>query len=302
MLRLRRRSIVRGGMEAAAREGTVPAGDIELAYFRLGAGPPVVVVPGGPRLGHAHLRPGFDPLARDREIIYFDERGSGASPLGDAERVSTAGTLSDLEALLDGLAMPEATLLGHSFAAHMVALFAATRPDRVRALVLANPGPPLVAELREPFSKEMAARRLPEDVEEMQRIEASAGYESRDPKTLERHYRLRYGPFFRSRENALQADFGLTTITAENVLEAGSRLFRDFAEHDLPAKLGAISCPALVVHAELDPIPVESSRFIADAIPRGELVVIPDANHYVSIEDPAVFVAAVEPFLVEYAS
>lgn len=287
---------------SATREGTVPAGDTELAYVRLGAGPKVVVVPGGPRLGHAHLRPGLDLLARDREIIYVDERGSGASPLGDPERVSTAGTLLDLEALLDGLALPDATLVGHSFAAHMIALFAATWPDRVRALVLANPGPPLVPELREPFSKEMASRRLPEDVAEMQRIEASPEYESRDPTTLERHYRLRYGPFFRSREKALQADFGLTKITAENVLEAGGRLFRDFADYDLPQKLRAISCPALVVHAELDPIPVESSRFIADAIPDGKLVVIPDANHYVCVEDPDLFVATVEPFLAEHAS
>lgn len=183
---------------------------------------------------------------------YYDERGSGRSPLDDPERVTTAGSLSDLEALLDGLALERPMLAGHSLAAHMVALFTATRPGRVRALVLANPGPPLLAELREPFGKEMASRRPPEDVKER--------------------------------------------------IEAGGRLFRDFAAHDVAAKLTAISCPALVVHGELDPIPVESSRFIADALPRGELVVLPNANHYVSIEDPEVFAAAVEPFLAEHAS
>ena len=287
---------------ATTREGTVPAGDVELAYVRLGSGPPVVVMPGGPRLGHAHLRPGFDLLARGRELVYYDERGSGASPLGDPERVSTAGTLSDLEALLDGLALERVTLAGHSLAAHMVALFAAGRPNRVRALVLANPGPPLLPELREPFSREMASRRSPEDAEEMQRIEASPEYQARDPKALERHYRLRYSPFFRDPEAALGADFAITRITADNVVEAGGRLFRDFAEHDLPGKLSAISCPALVVHGELDPIPIESSRFIANAIPRGELVVIPDANHYASIEDPEEFARGVEPFLAEHAS
>lgn len=284
------------------RQGTVPAGDTELFYVRVGAGPSVVVMPGGPRFGHTHLRPGFDLLARGREIVYYDERGSGRSPLGDPERVTTAGSLSDLEALLDGLALERPTLAGHSLAAHMVALFAATRPGRVRALVLANPGPPLLAELREPFGREMASRRPPEDVKEMERIEASAEYRSRDPKTIEQHYRLRYAPFFRSREKALETDYAFTEITAKNVVEAGGRLFRDFAAHDVAAKLTAISCPALVVHGELDPIPGESSRFIADALPRGELVVLPNANHYVSIEDPEVFAAAVEPFLAEHAS
>jgi proline iminopeptidase len=175
-VQLRRRVIVVERMAAATtRQGTVPAGDIELAYVRVGAGPPVVVMPGGPRLGHAHLRPGFDLLARGREIIYYDERGSGASPVGDPERVSTAGTLSDLDSLFEGLALERAILAGHSFAAHMVELFAATRPSRVRALVLANPGPPLLPELRESFGKEMASRRPPEDVEEMQRRRARLG-------------------------------------------------------------------------------------------------------------------------------
>ena len=148
----------------------------------------------------------------------------------------------------------------------------------------------------------MASKRSPEDAEEMQRIEASPEYQARDPKALERYYRLRYSPFFRDPEAALGADFAITRITADNVVEAGGRLFRDFAEHDLPGKLSAISCPALVVHGELDPIPIESSRFIANAIPRGELVVIPDANHYASIEDPEEFARGVEPFLAEHAS
>jgi proline iminopeptidase len=207
---------------APAHQGTVRAADTELAYLRIGAGTPMVVMPGGPRLGFAHLRVGFDRLADACELVYYDERGSGASPLGDPSRVSTSGTLEDLDALLAGLGIDRAILAGHSISAHMVALYAATRPERALALVLANPGPPLVPELMEQFGKEMASRRSAEDVEEMKRIEGSAEYEAREPQTLERHYRLRYGPFFRDRENALQADFGLTQITAENVVEARS--------------------------------------------------------------------------------
>lgn len=287
---------------APAREGTVSAADTELAFLRIGAGTPMVVMPGGPRWGFAHLRVGFDRLANGRALVYYDERGSGASPLGDPNLVSTAGTLSDLDALLAGLGIDRAILAGHSTAAHMVALYAATRPERALALVLANPGPPLVPELMEQFGKEMASRRPPEDVEEMKRIEQSAEYEARDPQTLERHYRLRYGPFFRDSENALQADFGFTQITAENVVEAPERVFSDFRDHAPPKKLALISCPTLVVHSELDPIPVESSRFIADAIPDAELVVIPGENHFAFIENPEAFAAAIKPFLAEHAA
>mgnify|MGYP003289197765 CR=1 FL=1 len=287
---------------APAREGTVTAADTELAYLWIGAGTPLVVMPGGPRLGLAHLRIGFDGLANGCAVVYYDERGSGASPLGDPSLVSTSGTLSDLDALLDGLGIDRTTLASHSLASHMVALYAATRPDRVRALVLANPAPPLVPELMERFGREMASRRPPEDVEEMKRIEESAEYEARDPETLERHYRLRYGPFFRERENALEADFGFTQITAENVVEAAGRVMGDFGDHRLPEKLALISCPPLVVHGALDPVPVESSRFIADAIPDAELVVIPGENHFAFIENPDAFAAAIKPFLAEHAA
>ena len=259
-------------------------------------------MPGGPRFGHAHLRRGFDLLANGRQVIYYDERGSGASPVGDLGLVTTAGTLSDLDALLDGLEITRTTLAGHSLAAHMVALYAATRPERVRALVLVHPGPPLVPELMEQFGKEMASRRLPGDADEIRQIEESPQYAARDLTTLEHYYRLYYAPFFRERENALRAGYGFTEITAANVIGTAGRLFSDFGEHDLPGKLRSIACPTLVVHGELDPIPVESSRFITDAIPAASLVVISNANHFSFLEDSERFAAAVQPFLAEHTS
>jgi proline iminopeptidase len=289
-------------MGPATLQGTVSAAGTDLAFLRVGAGEPVVVMPGGPRFGHAHLRTGFDLLAEDHEVVYYDERGSGASPLGDEDLVTTAGTLSDLDALLDGLEITRATLAGHSLSAHMVALYAATRPERVRALVLVHPAPPLVPELMEQFGKEMASRRRPGDADEIRRIEESPQYAARDLTTLENYYRLYYAPFFRERENALRADYGFTQITAENVIGTGGRLFSDFGQHDLRGKLGAISCPTLVVHGELDPVPVESSRFIADAIPGASLVVISNASHFSFIEDSERFAATVKPFLAEHAS
>jgi pimeloyl-ACP methyl ester carboxylesterase len=129
------------------------------------------------------------------------------------------------------------------------------QPTRVRALVLVHPAPPLTPQLMEAFGKEMASRRLPEDAQEIHRIEESPDYAARDLKTLEHYYRLYYAPFFREHENALAADYGFTQLTAENVIGTGGRLFSDFGEHDLPGKLGAISSPTLVVHGELDPVP-----------------------------------------------
>lgn len=132
------------------------------------------------------MRPSLDLLANGRELIYFDERGSGSSPTGDPARISTAGTLSNLDAVLDGLALEQVALAGHSLAAHMVALYAATRSERVRAaLALLNPAPPFAPELREQFMKDMALRRTPEDADEIQRIETSSEYDAGDVGAVE---------------------------------------------------------------------------------------------------------------------
>ena len=283
------------------RTGTVPAAGTELAYLRIGEGAPLVVIPGGPRFGFAHVRPALDVLASGRELIYVDERGSGASPAGDPASISTAGTISDLDAVLDGLGLEAVALAGHSLAAHMVALYAATRPERVRALVLLNPAPPFAPEHREQFGKEMTSRRTPEDTDEMERIKASSEYEAGDVAAVERYYQVLYVPFFNDRQVALSTQYRLTENRSRN-RDTAQRLFADFGEHALPTKLGSITCPTLVVHGERDPVPVASSSAIADAIPQGELVVVPGASHYGFLEDPETVAAVIEPFLVAHAS
>ena len=285
----------------STRAGTVPVADTELAYVRIGEGPPLVVIPGGPRFGFAHVRPALDLLAGGRELIYVDERGSGSSPAGDMASISTAGTLSDLDAFLDGLELEQVALAGHSLAAHMVALYAATRSERVRALVLLNPAPPFASEHREQFGKEMSSRRTREDADELERIKTSSEYEAGDVAAVERYYQVLYVPFFNDRQAALSAQYRLTENRSKN-RDTAQRLFADFGEHELPMKLGSIACPTLVIHGESDPVPLASSAAIADAIPKAELVVIPGSNHYGFLESPQTVAAAVETFLVAYAS
>ncbi|MDF2751882.1 MAG: alpha/beta hydrolase fold-containing protein [Gaiellaceae bacterium] len=260
-----------------------------------------MVIPGGPRFGFAHLRPSLDALANGREVIYVDERGSGASPAGDVDRISTAGTLTDLDAVLDGLELERVALVGHSLAAHMVALYAATRPERVRALVLLNPAPPFAPEHREEFGKEMKSRRTPDETEEMERVESSPEFEAGDAAAVERYYQLLYIPFFNDRDVALGTQYRLTENRTRN-RDTAKRIFADFGEHALPTKLGSITCPTLVVHGERDPVPVASSSAIADAIPRGELSRVSGANHYGFLERPEIVLAVVEPFLAAHAS
>ena len=69
------------------------------------------------------------------------------------------------------------------------------------------------------------------------------------------------------------------------------------AELDPVGSLGRIQCPALVIHGELDPIPVAFSRLLADAIPGARFDLIPGVNHFAFVEDPGPFLDRVRDFL-----
>jgi pimeloyl-ACP methyl ester carboxylesterase len=110
-----------------------------------------------------------------------------------------------------------------------------------------------------------------------------------------------YVPFFNDRQVALSTQYRLTENRSKN-RDTAQRIFADFGEHALPTLLGTIACPTLVIHGEHDPVPAASSAAIADAIPQGELVVIPGSSYHGFLESPEAVVAAVETFLVAHAS
>src|SRR5690242_8008307 len=73
-----------------ARGGHLPvAPGVSLHYRVIGSGPDtVIVLHGGPGLQSSYLLSVLDPLARDRTLIYYDQRGRGQSDLVDSSALS----------------------------------------------------------------------------------------------------------------------------------------------------------------------------------------------------------------------
>ncbi len=78
-------------------------------------------------------------LSPERNVLAMDQRGHGRSDVPPAGHYSLAHTSTDLEQLLDALDLDQVDLAGHSWGGLVVAHFAATRPERVRSLILADP-------------------------------------------------------------------------------------------------------------------------------------------------------------------
>lgn len=280
-------------MEASTQ--TVRVGDIGVFVARVGVGRPLVIC-GGPQLGHRYMRQ-LDFLADVRELIYYDARGSGGTEVGDAQELTFARAVADLEGLRAGLGIERMSVLGHSLGGHLAYLYASRYPERVEKLVIVDVGPPFAEDQAGELGTAMTSSRTPEDDAELERIGASDAFGRREPKAVQDFILNIYTPFFRDRRSIEKVDLGFTPITAANVLDYEERLVASLADEDPMARLAMIRCPALVVHGGLDPIPVAFGRLIADSIPGAEFALLADASHFPFVEDRDEFDRTMRPFL-----
>lgn len=109
-----------------------------MAHRRSGSGPTVVLLHGIPGQGRswrpvqAALDGAFDVVVPD--LIGFGDSHRPSRPTID--NVGPAAQAASVAALLDGLAVHDATVVGHDFGAPVAVLLAAARPDLVGALTL----------------------------------------------------------------------------------------------------------------------------------------------------------------------
>jgi pimeloyl-ACP methyl ester carboxylesterase/DNA-binding CsgD family transcriptional regulator/class 3 adenylate cyclase len=119
------------------------SGEVRIAYQVVGQGPlDLVFVPGfisnleihWEDAGYTHL---LQRLATFSRLILLDKRGTGLSDRVDINDLPSLETrMDDVRAVMDAAGSGRAALLGASEGAPMSILFAATYPERTRALVL----------------------------------------------------------------------------------------------------------------------------------------------------------------------
>jgi class 3 adenylate cyclase len=259
------------------------SGDIHIAYQAFGDGPiNLVMVPGFVSNVESYWdQPDFarflNRLGSYARVVTFDKRGTGMSDRV-AELPGLDQRMEDLRAVMDAAGMDQAAILGISEGAPLSVLFAATYPDRCRALVLYGS----FSRFSYWFPTEEALGQFFSYVEQswgtggsVQRFAPSRANDAAFQRWWGRNERLGASP---------------AAVTA---------LMRMNSQIDISSILPAVRVPTLVIHRTGDrTVDVEGGRDMAAHIPGARLVELPGSDHIFYVGESAEKISeAIEEFL-----
>jgi pimeloyl-ACP methyl ester carboxylesterase len=123
------------------------ANGLNFHYQQAGSGPDVILIHGVTGdLSIWFLCEAMGVLARSFRVTAFDLRGHGYSDV-PRDGYTSADQSGDVLAIMDGLGIERAALLGHSFGAVIATHAAVLYPDRIDGLVLSDPSFPALRRL-----------------------------------------------------------------------------------------------------------------------------------------------------------
>jgi pimeloyl-ACP methyl ester carboxylesterase/class 3 adenylate cyclase len=247
-------------------------GDVSLAYQEIGDGPRDLLLTTGwvlsmESIWEDALYSAFvERLASISRVILWDKRGTGLSDRVPAAELPTLEQrIEDLSAVLDASDAREPALFGLSEGSLLSALFAATHPERVSALILYGSW----------------ASSLPKDdspglmgADEARDFLAAVGEAWGDSGGLLQIWAPSVA------EDARVQDWWNRALTAGASPSAALAWLEMTAAMDIRAALPAISAPTLIVHRSDDHIvPVENGRYLAAHIPHARYVELGGEDH-----------------------
>ena len=255
---------------------------VTIAYQVLGRGPALVWLPSLSNLMAQWrvpvLRDAYRRLAGSMTLVLYDGRGTGSSDRRvDVEDLGVEAHLRDLDAVLAAAGLPAPSLLGYYHSVATAIAFAADHPRRVPRMVLFG-GAARMRDAMSPAQTQALLSLVDQDWDLFADAAAQAwlGWGSGESGPL-------VAEAFRT---------ATTPAVARAWFTAGEAI-------DVTERLPRVEAPTLVLHRQGErQIPVEVSRRLAAALPKGRLLELPGSSPTLFLEDAAGDVDRVSGFLL----
>jgi DNA-binding SARP family transcriptional activator/pimeloyl-ACP methyl ester carboxylesterase len=260
----------------------VQSGDVSIAYQVVGDGSfDLVLVHGWVCSFHAGWE--YEPLARFYRrlaslgrLILFDKRGTGLS-----DRVSGIAPLEDriddVRAVMDAVGSERAVLLGISEGGPMITLFAATHPERTRALVAMGT-----------FARRTPAPDYPINIPTLSVSPEGWGL------PIARRWVAERAPSAAHDDDAVRWYSSYFVRGASPGAAMALRAMND--EIDVRSVLPTIHVPVLVIYRSQEFLR-DAARYMGERIPHARVVELPGADHVPWEGDQEAVLGEIERFL-----
>lgn len=268
-------------MPVVHRTGRAQSGEISIFFRRLGrpGATPLLIVHGLSYFSYDWLEVAA-MLGERREVVAMDMRGFGDSDWSPRQDYSVPAMGEDVLRVLEHLGWQRAVLVGHSMGGRSTTWAATRRADRIAGLVLVDYSPE-----NAPAGSKRVTQAVANTPERFASVdEALAYFGQRDRARMQAYLRpdlgIKRDPYFRDQFRRL--------------LETGERPKLGV---DMWQLIGELRCPILSMRgARSDLYAAETTQKMKAANARLELVEV-DAGHNIAGDNPAGFVAALQPFL-----
>jgi proline iminopeptidase len=281
-------------MPAIPPNGHVPTPDVTLAYWVYGTPhptTPIFAVNGGPGLSHLYMVQNdvWLQISHHRQVIFYDQRGTGASPLTNPNAPQTMeAQVADLDAVRDHLHLSKIDLCGDSYGGLLVIAYAAAHPEHVHKLIISDglvSYDSIVHLFPQVFPDKLEAQAAATKL-------STASPEAQAQQGLRDHFSMIfYSPEKMTRYLANAPNLGFSPATAEAIAKANPTV-------DYTAALAKFTFPTLVLNGRYDMnvAPLTAYR-IYKAIPNAKLVIFEQSGHLPSYEEPEKYLQVLNDFL-----
>jgi pimeloyl-ACP methyl ester carboxylesterase len=252
---------------------------VELYYEQTGGGAPVVFVHefGG---DFRSWEPQVRELSRIYRCITYNARGYPPSGVpAELARYSQDRARDDIRAVLDGLKIEQAHIVGLSMGGFATLHFGFAYPQRARSLVVAGCGYGASPQTRKGFAEEAEASALRFESLDMKQVAAAYAL---GPSRVQLQNKDPRGWHEFTAHLAEHSPVG-AVLTLRGVQKARPSLY------DLTERMREMLVPTLIMTGDEDWPCLEPGLLMKRTIPTAALVVMPNSGHAINLEEPAAF-------------